>query len=270
MTTGALIFAFNNEHTDYVQMAAWNARNIRRHLSIPVALVTNDTDHKLANSEFEQVISAQSGQGGHRYFVDYGGTVTWYNAGRVDSYALSPWDNTLLLDADYVVASNSLSTLVDSDQEFIAHQSAMDATGENDFSGLNYFGKFKMPMWWATVVMFRKSTASKMIFDTMQMVRDNWNHYRYLYQSGTSVYRNDHALSIAIETMTGHTQTHPGIPWQLVSALPEHAVSEIAQDHYRIDYVNSLNQRRWVDLKQQDFHAMGKRHLGDIVAKSFT
>ena len=39
MTTGALIFAFNNEKTDYVALAAWSAANIHRHLDIPVALL---------------------------------------------------------------------------------------------------------------------------------------------------------------------------------------------------------------------------------------
>ena len=40
MTRGALIFAFNNEKTDYVAMARWSAERIRRHLDIPVAIVT--------------------------------------------------------------------------------------------------------------------------------------------------------------------------------------------------------------------------------------
>ena len=31
MTTGALIFAFNNEHVDYEAMARWSAGNIERH-----------------------------------------------------------------------------------------------------------------------------------------------------------------------------------------------------------------------------------------------
>ena len=41
MTTGVLIFAFNNEHIDYLAMANWSAQNIRRHLNLPVAVVTN-------------------------------------------------------------------------------------------------------------------------------------------------------------------------------------------------------------------------------------
>jgi hypothetical protein len=269
MTTGALLFAFNNEHTDYIQLAAWNAQNIRRHLSIPVAVITDAVDHPLVRSNFDCVVSSRASSGGSRHFADYNQTVTWYNAGRVDAYDLSPWDQTLLLDADYVVASSALKTVLQSSQEFLAHQTAVDATGENDFSGLNYFGAFHMPMWWATVVMFRRSTANKLVFDAMRMIRSNWQHYRHLYQTGTSVYRNDHALSIALGIVNGHTLQYPAIPWHLVSVLPEHAVTELSQDHYRIDYINSENNPRWVDLQNQDFHAMGKRHLGAIVAKSF-
>jgi hypothetical protein len=213
------------------------------------------------------VISAQSGQGEHRYFVDYGGTVTWYNAGRVDSYALSPWDNTLLLDADYVVASNSLSTLFDSDQEFIAHQSAMDATGENDFSGLNYFGKFKMPMWWATVMMFRRCQSTQMIFESMSMIRKNWTHYRNLYANPRSTYRNDHALSIALNIENGHTLQTTDIPWSLASLTPEHRLTQLDQDRYRVDFKTADKKPRWIELTQ-DFHAMGKQQLGAIVANN--
>ena len=36
LTRGALIFAFNNEQTDYLAMAEWSANNIRKHLGIPV------------------------------------------------------------------------------------------------------------------------------------------------------------------------------------------------------------------------------------------
>ena len=35
MTTGALIFARNNEQIDYESMARWSAKNIERHLGIP-------------------------------------------------------------------------------------------------------------------------------------------------------------------------------------------------------------------------------------------
>lgn len=247
MTTGALIFARNNEHFDYVAMAEWSAGNIERHLGIPTHIVTDTAPN--TNS---------------RYFSDVG-TVTWYNHNRMDAYRLSPWDRTLVLDADYVVASDQLKSVLEADQDFLAHRWAYDVTGCNDFEGLNYFGNNRMPMWWATVMMFRKSKQAELIFDCMQMIRDNWDHYRALYKNTTATYRNDHALSIALGIVNGHTLNHAGIPWALASLTPEHKLTQLDQDSYRVDYINTENRARWITLTQ-DFHAMGKQQLGEIVA----
>ena len=133
MTTGALIFAFNNESTDYVAMAQWSAKNIRRHLGIPTAIVTDVDPGDQRLRGFDQVISATASAGGTRWFEDYQATVTWHNAGRTDAYTVSPWDQTLVLDADYVVASDQLKTLLNSNQDFLAHARAYDLTGQDNF-----------------------------------------------------------------------------------------------------------------------------------------
>jgi len=265
MTTGALIFAFNNESTDYVAMAEWSARNIRRHLNIPTAIVTdaNPKDPRLAG--FDQVIPATASAGGTRWFEDYQATVTWHNAGRTDAYTLSPWDQTLVLDADYVVASDQLKAVLNSDQEFLAHAAAYDITGTNNFAGLNRYGEYHMPMSWATVMMFRRSTHAELIFDCMQMIRDNWRHYKDLYQIASATYRNDHALSIALNIVNGQTLQHTSIPWSLASVTPEHVLTRTAKDCYRIDYVDQDKRPRWTTIKNQDFHAMGKSHLEKLI-----
>jgi hypothetical protein len=250
MTTGALIFARNNEHIDYVAMAEWSAKNIARHLGIPTHIVTADNE-PATNT---------------RHFTDVG-NVTWHNLNRMDAYRLTPWDCTLVLDADYVVASNQLQSVLDTDQDFLAHRWAYDVTGCNDFAGLNWFGANRMPMWWATVMMFRKSRQAELIFNSMQMIRDHWTHYRNLYKNTNTTYRNDHALSIALGVVNGHTLDHAGIPWRLASLTPEHKLSQPDQDRYRVDFVNTEGQPRWIELRQ-DFHAMGKRQLGDIVANN--
>lgn len=248
MTTGALIFARNNEQIDYEAMARWSAKNIERHLGIPTHIVTDD--------------SAPSTNA--RHFTDVG-AVTWHNLNRMDAYRLTPWDRTLVLDADYVVASNQLQSILEADQDFLAHRWAYDVTGCNTFEGLNYFGDNRMPMWWATVMMFRKSRQAELIFDSMQMIRDNWTHYRNLYKNTNATYRNDHALSIALGIVNGHTVNHPGIPWALASLTPEHKLTQVDQDRYRVDFVNGENKPRCIELRQ-DFHAMGKQQLGEIVA----
>lgn len=248
MTTGALIFARNNEQIDYVAMAKWSARNIERHLGIPTHIVTDNTD---AGSNT-------------RYFSDVG-QVTWHNLNRMDAYELTPWDRTLVLDADYVVAGDQLKSVLEAEQDFLAHRWAYDVTGCNTFEGLNSFGNNCMPMTWATVMMFRKSTHAQLIFECMQMIRDNWTHYRNIYKNSISTYRNDHALTIALGMVNGHTLNHAGIPWKLASLTPEHRLTQTDIDTYRVDFINTQNTPQWITLKQ-DFHAMGKQQLGAIVA----
>jgi hypothetical protein len=250
MTTGALIFARNNEHTDYVAMARWSAQNIERHLGIPTHIVTD-------NSRTDS---------GSRHFTNTG-TVTWHNTNRMDAYTLSPWDRTLVLDADYVVASDQLRSVLDCDADFLAHRWAYDVTGCNDFKGLNWFGSVNMPMWWATVMVFNKCKTAELIFKTMAMIRDNWTHYRNIYKIPKTTYRNDYALSIAMLIVNGHMLDFSSIPWKLASLTPDHALTQTSQDRYRVDFVNTQGKARWIELRQ-DFHAMGKQQLGEIVASN--
>ena len=254
MTTGALIFAFNNEQIDYVSMAQWSAKNIKRHLGIPTHIVTDQ----------EVAITGTN----DRWFEDFGTVVTWHNESRVNAYELSPWDQTLVLDADYVVASSQLRTVLDSNQDFLAHRWAYDITGLSNFDELNYFGDNRMPMWWATVMMFRRGDHARLIFEAMTMIRDNWAHYKKLYKNRSRSYRNDHALSIALGIVNGHIQNYPGIPWELASLTPEHKLIQLDQDEYRVNFLNQKQRPCWIKLKNQDFHAMGKRHLGEIVANN--
>jgi len=265
MTRGALIFAFNNEQTDYVAMARWSARNILRHLGIPTAVVT-DASTLVAQTGFDLVVDALPETGGTRYFEDYAETVTWHNASRTDAYALSPWDETLVLDADYVVASSQLNCLFENSQDFLCHRWAYDVTGLNDFDGLNWFSRTHMPMWWATVMMFRRGPQAETIFHMMNMVKHNWLHYRRLYGISQSNYRNDHALSIALNVASGNTLSHAGIPWNLASLTPTHQLTQTSDDSYRVDFVNPAGRNQYITVNNQDFHAMGKQQLGAIVA----
>jgi hypothetical protein len=263
MTVGALLFAFNNEHIDYVAMANWSAKNIHRHLGIPVCLVT---DKEPAHPHvFDRVVIASPTDAGQRYFSDYDTTVIWHNTNRMDAYKLSPWDQTLVLDADYVVASDHLLTVLASGQDFLCYRWAQDVTGLQTFEDLNYFGNHRMPMWWATVMMFRRSTAAELLFDSMQMIRDNWTHYRNLYKNPNSTYRNDHALSIALNTLNGHTLQVDGIPGTLASLTPDHRLTQLGADSYRVDFLTPDKKPRWI-IVTKDFHAMGKQQLGAIVA----
>lgn len=266
MTTGALIFAFNNEETDYVAMAAWSAERIRKHLNIPTAVVTDVDPGDPRLSGVDHIITANAASGGTRWFEDYQASVTWHNAGRTDAYNLTPWHQTLVLDADYVVCSNDLKRVLEAPQDFMAFRQAYDVTDPSrDF--LSTFGRNKFPMWWATVMMFRRSNTAQYIFDCMCMIRSNWQHYRELYGITEKNYRNDYALSIALGIVSGHTLIVDDIPWALASVMPE---SELTRYQDSVEFWNiryqSKGHAKVITLTGQDFHAMGKRHLEAAIA----
>jgi hypothetical protein len=270
MTRGALIFAYNNEEIDYVKLAAWSATNIHKHLKIPVAVVTDSAN---VPDVFDTVIHVPRSGTDQRYFEDIGTSVTWYNGNRSDAYGLSPWDQTLVLDADYVVCHSRLSMLFNASEDFLCHTSAFDISKTNDFSSLNFFGKGRLPMAWATVMYFTESNTASYIFDCMQMIKNNWRHYRDLYGINQKTFRNDYALSIALALVNGQTGQVSSIPWALASLLPEHklTVTQVSEDRdpvYRIEYTDSRQQTKHFSWTGLDFHAMGKRHLEAIIEAS--
>jgi len=264
MTAGVVIFAYDNELIDYVAMAAWSARNIHRHLNLPVCVIT-DVEHIPAQYEFDQVV-VRSKQGQHlRYFSDFDGSATWYNQDRMSVYALSPWQQTLVLDADYVVASDQLLHLFEIKQDFLAHDHAHDVTGIEKFNQNNFMGTARLPMSWATVMLYRRSRTAELIFDAMTMIQRNWTHYTMLHGIDDATYRNDYALTMAQAIVNGHSVNGPAIPWSLVTVSTGFTVTQRTQDTYQINYNNVQGRPRFMIINQ-DFHAMCKRNLGAIVA----
>ena len=262
MTAGVLLFAYNNDHIDYVKLAEWSAERIHRHLDLPVGIVT---DAQTVDSVFDyHIITDLPGSSG-RYFADYDQLVEWKNGNRSSAFDLSPWDTTLVLDADYVVASDQLLQLLDSQQDFLTPANAYDVTGMATFDDLNVFGKFALPICWATVLFFRKTHRIKMLFDTVDMVRRNWHHYRALYQISRSAYRNDFAFAIAANLTHGQVLNWPSVPWSLASVVPEHRLAQVDADCFSVHYQTPDAKHKRTQLNQIDFHAMGKRDLGAII-----
>lgn len=268
MTVGVLLFAFNNHDIDYVEMAAWCAHHIKRHLLLPVAVVT---DSPKANDYciFDQVIQQDlSWDGGQRFFEDIDKTVPWYNANRVDAYDLTPWDRTLVIDTDFVINSNSLLPYIKSNKNFMCYRWASNITSDSQRDWeLNYFGRNKFPQWWATVMIFDKTPYSKMIFDSMKMVKKHWPHYRHLYGIQRSQFRNDYALSISLGIVSGHTLITDDILGSLPTLTPNVRLERLDKDNYQISWYDDKKKLRYSVLKGFDFHAMGKGHLGDVIAK---
>jgi hypothetical protein len=176
----------------------------------------------------------------------------------------------LLIDADYVVNTNDLAPAISSVTDMLCFRRACDIATGKDLEDLNYFGSFNMPMWWATVVIFNRSNLSRYVFDCWRMVRDNWQHYRNIYHIRESLFRNDYALSIALGIVSGHTLRVDEIPWRLPTLVPSSQLELMPSSwaDFQIKYQDTQGKIRTQWITARDFHAMGKKHLGALIANS--
>lgn len=266
MTQGVVFFAFNSGPIDYVRIAEWNAQNVQRHLNLPVTLIT---DNPVNSSVFDQVVLINNTDADQRIFFDQDTLVPWRNRGRCAAYELSPYDTTLLLDVDYVVASAKLTYLLSDPRDFVCHRRAFDITKPTT-DAIETFGQHRMPMSWATVIKFNRSTIAEQIFDIMAMVQNNYQHYADLYKFRHAPFRNDYALSIALALVNGHS-VDPifDSPWPLLNVNPAHEVQQLDEDYYEIKYTKMIGQEHKtarIAVYKQDLHVMGKSFLENLIA----
>jgi hypothetical protein len=251
MTKGVLIYAFNNGEIDYLAMAKWSQKRIKRLLGLDTTIISN--------------AEQQATSGGTRTFNSK--TSPWLNASRCNAWEDSPYDETIVLDADYIVNSNTLLKLFDTKQDFLIHQTVSDVTAQNHFNGQKSFGELHFPQSWATVFYFNRAKNNQLIFETVRMIKENYTHYANLYKFPRMPFRNDFAFSIALGMLNGHTITdNNGIKWPLTTASTNVVVS-VEDDTIKLEYEKN-NKHMRLEIADLDLHVMNKKAMEEICASS--
>jgi hypothetical protein len=259
MTTGAVIFAQGSGKINYIAIAERAARQIHQYLDLPVTLIT---DQPVNNPVFDQIVTASAQSGGQRHWPGTDFTADWFNIGRSRAFELSPYDTTLLLDADYWVYSDSLKLIVNSPQSFQCHSTYIGLPLKHDRTC--YFGKAHVPMWWATVIKFDRNERSQDIFTAWQMIEKNYHHYASLFGFDPNPFRNDYALSLALLLMSGNQQpADVSIPWPLLNIEPGNHI-ELDQTRLTLTFnrvtTGELKSFK-MTLNNMDIHVMDKKFL---------
>jgi len=244
---GVVVFAFNT-HIDYVAVADQTCRLIEKNLGLPITLVT-DHDAKPV-FVYDQIVRVDPQ--GHT-FRSEDATLQWRNFGRYLAYELSPYDETIVLDTDYLVLDDSLLKLFDTEWDYrLMHHN-------RDENGVSYelMGETSLPFVWATVVLFRKSPRAEMLFELVGKIQRNYEYYRLLYNIRERNYRNDYAFAIANTIMSGyHVNEQQGIPWRMftVSSTIERIAATDTQIHVHLA-------NKALVLPYQNIHVMDKAYL---------
>jgi hypothetical protein len=266
MSKGALLFAFNSPKFNYYDMAVATAKRINHFLGLPVTLITDrDSLPDVVSTVFDNVMLAEADKSNKR---DWG---MWINKGRYRAYALSPYDETILLDTDYMVNSDKLLKLFDMGTDFCCHDTTsflMDPKAVQEVLSV-----YSYKTLWATVVMFKKTDRARQIFECLEMVQNNFNHYSMIHGFVAATFRNDYALTLATRIVNGHLNPKSDvIPWNLVHVGKNTSVYKNSDDEFNTEYTVMFDnwnrgkiRKEYAIIKDTDFHVMNKENFLELI-----
>lgn len=209
MTKGALLIANNNTYIDYVKQAVYLAERIHKYLDVPVSIITNSVNYLKENFDeylFDNIIEVQSNDKNKRIIFDgefSQRTINWQNASRMNAYELSPYDQTLLMDTDYIINNSLLKNVFDSKNNFMLYKTGYDLAQTRTTDEFDRVSDTSIDFYWATVVYFTKCDNNKTFFDLVKHIKQEWDYYTRIYRLPSIIYRNDYAFSIALHIMNG-------------------------------------------------------------------
>lgn len=289
---GILIFAHNNEEIDYFKLATINSWYIKKNLNIhDITVVTNQFsyDYNIKNlgkdfvhDAISNVIILEKDKAfkniNRRLYKDTSHSqkvLPFYNIDRCDAYDLSPYDETILIDADYLILSNSLNQCWGHDNELMMNWSYQDIMTEREDPTLKRLSAFGITMYWATVVYFKKCNFSQQFFNTVKHVRDNNDYYQTLYGWPGSLYRNDYSFSVAAHMMSGFIDK--GIPQLPIPSLYKtfdtddiYSSPALNQIIFYLEKPKSLGDFMLSKWRDMDIHVMNKWAINRISEELIT
>lgn len=257
MSRGVILVAHNNSTTNYFDFACFTAKRVNSFLNLPVTLITDKKSFR-ENSVFDNIVFTEPDDTNHRNNKE-----NWINKGRYKVFDLSPYDETLVIDVDYVINSNQLNKLFLYDTDFMCFKKScfiMDYNLEQE-----KLSKKSIQSLWATVMKFKKTNRVAQIFHMIEMVQNNYEHYSKIYDFLIVPYRNDYALTIALKTVNGHIENFTDyIPWSLVHVDGETNIEKLTDTDFK--FIKTIENKKWyIETSNKDFHVLNKTEFKKII-----
>jgi len=275
MTRGVLMYAHNNRDVDYARIAIVSASLAKKNLGLPVSLVTDDSTtewmqssniYPTAQSVFDQIIVDERPEPNNtRKLQDMQAchNVLFTNQNRSSAWYLTPYQETLLIDCDFIVQSNRLNSYWDIDQSFLISSAALDINTEDRLKYMDRYVSSTGPkMLWATTVMFKKDLESKLIFDLVETIRENYTTFASLYRFDSLQYRNDIAFSVAKHIADGFEESTDYFLPDVLTTLDKDCLSHVNNDRLCFLIDKDLTGKYYVtSLAERDVHVMNKKSI---------
>ncbi len=219
MTRGIVIYAHNSRSVDYSLMSIISGGLAKKYLEVPVSLITDKFTlswmkesgiYDKADEIFEHIIvdnSAQTNNSRKLYDGIDNTVVPFLNFNRSSAWDLTPYERTLLIDSDFLIFSNRLSEYWDVDSDLLIGESIKDIYDNNRVGYHDrYISDVGIKLYWATTVMFTKNSKTKIFFDLVTHIKNNYQYYADTYRFDSKQFRNDIAFSVAKHILNGFEQ----------------------------------------------------------------
>lgn len=280
MSKGVFLIARNNGHIDYVKQAVFLAKRVKKYLNVPVTLATDSVDYLKSTfgiDDFDKVIALEYTDNTNlRYFFDGSlskKTASFKNNNRASVYDLTPYDETLLMDTDYIISNNLLASCFDSISDFMIYKKSNDIAKVRDESEFRTISNTSVDFYWATVVYFKKTETNRIFFDLVKHIEQEWNHYRRVYQITSGLFRNDFAFSIAIHIMNGFALGNfaQQLPGSMMYTTDTDLLWQLNEDRmmFLVEKKDYLGEYTALQTRGQSIHVMNKSSLSRIIDKEF-
>jgi len=285
---GILMFAHNNQEIDYIKLAVLNSLLAQKHLGLNPDQVTIVTDQDTYDYAQESIDPDEFTDASTNYIItqtDYDfkyrntrtykdtslspKTLPFYNVNRADAYELSPYDETILIDADYLVLSDVLNRCWGHNNEIMMNWEYKDVATDRRFPDLDRLNPLGITMYWATVVYFRKTPEVETFFNLVKHVRDNREYYAGLYKFHNAIYRNDFSFSIAAHSWGGYIdKALPQLPFTLYKTFDNDDIYDVKGDaiYLYTEKAKSPGDFSLVRWQGHDIHIMNKWAIGRVTA----
>ena len=280
MSKGVFLIARNNGYIDYVKQAVFLARRIKQYLGVPVTVATDSVDYltdEFGTDDFDQVISLdQTTDTNKRYFFDGSlskKTASFKNNNRASVYDLTPYDETLLMDTDYIISNDLLKSCFSAKSDFMLYKKSNDIAKVRDEAEFDTISNTSVDFYWATVVYFKRTETNETFFNLIKHIEEEWNHYRRVYQITSGLFRNDFAFSIAIHIMNGFS---PGsfaqqLPGSMLYTTDKDVLQQLKDDKFMflVEKKDYLGEYTTLTTQGQTIHVMNKVSLNRIIDQEF-
>lgn len=274
MKKGILIYAHNNESVDYALLSIISAGLAKKNLQVPVSLITDNKTvlwmkkskiYHRAEIIFENIIDNSIEYEGNKRILHDGfdnKTVPFINSDRFSAWDLTPYDRTLLIDSDFLILSSHLAEYWNADYDVMLGKEIKDFCDNR----LGYYDRYisdtGVKLYWATTVMFTKNNYSKLFFDLVKYIKENYLKVSEIFRFNPAQFRNDIAFSIAKHILSGFEEIKSGDLPSVITTIDRDILFDVKDRKLSFLLTPKMDQNYCAaTVKDIDVHVMNKQSI---------